>query len=301
MSSHMKSFLRRLHGDRRGAAAVLVAIASTAIIGFGAAVVDIGYVYHVRQKLQAAVDVAALAGAMDINNGTKGQAITTATTYSSVKGGLNADPNVTATMVSGYPVLKCFSSTGISCTGADSANAIIVKEQATVSLFFARIFGRKSLTVTATAVAGSGGGKAPSTDIMVILDATGSMGQTDSDASDPACKNQTREQCALLGVQNLLAGFTPPTQQVGLMTFPGYTSAKTAAHQYCHGGSPSRSDLQNYSKSPVYQIVGLSNDYKTGSGSVNQGSDLAKAAGEINGCIGIKAFGGESARITPTP
>lgn len=51
-------------------------------------------------------------------------------------------------MATGYPQLKCLTSTGVSCTGPDSANAIVVKQQATVPLIFGKVFGMSSTTIT---------------------------------------------------------------------------------------------------------------------------------------------------------
>ena len=57
-------------------------------------------------------------------------------------------------MISGYPQLKCSSSTGVSCTGADNANAIVVKQQAVVPMWFAQILGIPNMTVSATSHGG---------------------------------------------------------------------------------------------------------------------------------------------------
>ena len=60
-------------------------------------------------------------------------------------GNLNAASNITVTMASGYPVLKCFTSTGVTCvsgmSGRPSANGIQVKQQATVPTFFGNAIG----------------------------------------------------------------------------------------------------------------------------------------------------------------
>jgi Putative Tad-like Flp pilus-assembly len=108
------------------------------IAGFTGLAVDVGYVYYAVAKLQAA---AALAGAQDINASAGGTAIATATSYSAVAGKKNAGAALTATMASGYPKLKCLTSTGVSCTGPDSANAIQVKQQATLPLYFGQVLG----------------------------------------------------------------------------------------------------------------------------------------------------------------
>ena len=125
----MKSIFHRLRGDRSGVVAILAALSMVSIVGFTGLAVDVGNVYYAQAKLQAAADAAALAGAQDINNGSGGTAISTANSYSAVSGQKNASSNLPVTMASGYPKLRCLSSTGISCTGPDSANAIQVKQR----------------------------------------------------------------------------------------------------------------------------------------------------------------------------
>jgi len=134
----------------------MMAGALVVFIGFGAAVVDIGYLFHVRRVMQTSADMAALAGAQDINccTAAPGQAISTAVSYSGVNGNHNATPGIDVAMASGYPALRCFSSTGMSCSGSDSANGIVVRQQTNVPLFFARMFGTTTMPITVTSVAG---------------------------------------------------------------------------------------------------------------------------------------------------
>ena len=80
--------------------------------------------------------------------------IAAATAYSAVPGSVNAQaslPNVT--MSSGFPALKCLStlqSLGIACQGAVPYNAIQIQEQAVVPMYFAALFGIRTMTVTVT-------------------------------------------------------------------------------------------------------------------------------------------------------
>ena len=57
--------LRRLLVDRRGAVAVIVALAATALIGFTALGVETGLWYTIKRQNQSAADVAALSGAYE--------------------------------------------------------------------------------------------------------------------------------------------------------------------------------------------------------------------------------------------
>src|SRR5208283_2013706 len=117
-------------------------------------VIDLGHVMYVQKHLQASADAAALAGARELNCCTTSIAASTATAYSAAwtssttKGSnKNIDNNLYVQMASGYPKLKCFTSTGISCTGPDNANGIVIQQTATVPMWFASIFGISSIPV----------------------------------------------------------------------------------------------------------------------------------------------------------
>ena len=238
-------------------------------------------------------DAAALAGARDIGS-TTNDPVATATSYSAVSGNKNAASNFTATMASGYPALKCFTSIGVTCvsgkSGVPSANGIQVKQQATVPTFFGNVIGISSLSISATATAGAKGGKATPMDVMIIVDTTASMNTADS-----SCSGATRIACALGGVRALLSGFWPSQDQVGLLAFPGMTSATVYKDYTCPTSNPTIVPYGGTSPAPVYQIVGLSTDYKTSDAttSLNPTSNIVKAVGGASGCSGIKAPGGE--------
>ncbi len=294
--SKMSRALGGLWRDRRGVTAIATALSMVVLAGFAGFAIDIGHVELVQRQLQASTDAAALAGAYDINccSSAPGTAITTATSYSAAAGGKNAISNLTVTMASGYPVEKCLTSTGVSCSGPDSANAIQVKQQATVPMFFAQILGVNSFTVSATSTAGAKGGTAQALNIMIVLDTTNSM----SSSTDNSCglgAKATREQCALAGVEALLSGLNPSLDYVGLMVFPGILSTSDASNDYTCGKTLPSSDVQTYSNSPVYQVVGLSNNFKTSSSSttLNSSSDIVLAT-DGGGCSsGVTAAGGE--------
>jgi Putative Tad-like Flp pilus-assembly len=299
MNTKWKSLIHRLRRDNRGIVAIVVGLGLTAIAGMVGVVTQETIIYRTQSALQSSANLAALAGAQSINNPT-GTAISTATSYSAVTGGSNTISGQTVTFVSGYPLLKCLTSTGVSCggTGTDQANAIVVKQQATVPLIFGKLFGKSSITLTATATAGAGGGGGGNTaarDIMIILDTTESMVTT----SDPNCgiSGANSEICAQAGIRALLLGLNPSADHVGLMIFPGLTTAAAAAEEYdCSSSTPPSSDIADYSASPVYQIVPLSSDYKTSSTAttLNTSSDLVIAlAGGASGCTaGLTVWGG---------
>ncbi|HWE48094.1 MAG TPA: pilus assembly protein TadG-related protein [Caulobacteraceae bacterium] len=283
----------RFRADERGATAIIVALMMTAIIGMVGFVIDVGHVMTVQRQLQASTDSAALAGAQEINCcATGGTALTTATSYGAAVGEKNAiGGGVTATWVSGYPQLKCLTTTGVSCTGSDSANAIVVKQQAVVPMWFAQILGIHNMTIAATSTAGATGGPPKSLDIELVLDTTASMNTADSNCS---IRNATRLQCAEAGAQSLLTSLGPSEDQVGIMTFPGVQNSTQAAKDFdCSSSNPT---IVSYKNSPDYTILGLAKDFKTSdsSSTLSSSSSLVKAmGGGGSGCSqGLSAVGG---------
>jgi hypothetical protein len=290
-------FGARLWRAQRGATAITIALFMTVMIGMGGFVVDLGHVAWVQRQLQSSADSAALAGAGEINccSGTS-KAVSTATLYSSLSGDHNVLPGVTSSFVSGYPQLKCFSSTGVSCTmgtGYDAANGIVVKEQASIPMWFASIFGLTSIPVTATATAGVQGGPAKQVAVEIILDTTESMNDADSSCGS----GQTQESCAQQGAKTLLGELTYQGAQVGLMTFPSPTTATVADDYNCSGTNPS---IVPYAAGDNYQVVALGNDFKTSSSgaNLNTSSNMVRGIGagktsSGGSCPGMQAPGGE--------
>jgi Flp pilus assembly protein TadG len=296
MTTESKLSLARFRRDRRGAVAVFLALGAMTFMGFGAVVVDVGYVYHAKRVLQASADAAALAGAMQLSTGTPAQAVTAATNYSGGSGDMNANANLAIT--ANPQTVNCSGQSGGTCTvTATSPNGIKVTETTNAPTYFARILGINGVPISTTAYALQSGGKAQNYDIMIILDTTASM-----NSSDSSCSSNSRLNCAFNGLKALLQGFTPPTQQIGLMIFPGLKTAAEAAQEYdCSSSSPGSSSIAAYNASasaptttpPNYLIVPLSSDYKSGS-SLNTSSNLVIAArGGASGCTaGVTAYGG---------
>jgi Flp pilus assembly protein TadG len=262
----MKSLLCRLCREQNGQALYLVAASMIVILGMAALSIDIGFALHAQRELQANTDAAASAGGASIPNPATTSVATVVDNYSGETGALyNVHPDLYVTNVSvsfaclpsstypnynlppctassngSYP--NCETSTG-SSTGC---NVIKVVETATEPTFFAKIFGIKQLTLTATSIASASGNAIPY-HIMLVLDTTASM----ASGSDPGCislaslsaNTYTPEQCAQMGAQQLLTGLAPclqgqtcnssstpvtPVDQVGVMVFPGLCSDTAA-------------------------------------------------------------------------
>ncbi len=243
--NEISSFCRVLR-DKSSSVAILTAVGMSAILGFASMSVDVGSVLWVKNALQASANAAALAGAKDIGVG--GTPITTATSYSSVTSStpnLNNIAGVTTVMASGYPALKCFK-VGPACTTnqtpSTSANGITVSQTATIPLFFAKIFGLSTVTVTASAAALAAGQAPPPLNVMFITDATASMGNAD------ATCGSTKIQCAIQGFEAMLGELWPcssslsscgtvtnhnvanPVDKAGLVQFPGLQSAPPTSY-----------------------------------------------------------------------
>jgi Flp pilus assembly protein TadG len=275
--------LFRLRRDQRGAVAMLVGVSIVALVGMSTLVVDASNVINAQRTLQASSDAAAMAAAQDI--GSAHDPVATATTYSSVATNLNAHGNLPGVTIS--TTLRCFTSTGVTCTGSPLANGIVVTQQATVPTFLGSVVGVRSMNISATATAGARGGKSQPVDVMIILDTTQSM--TTSDSSCAA----TRMDCALGGVRALLSGFWPTVDQVGLMVFPGVTNATVSKDYDCSTTNPT---IVAYNNSPVYQIIPLTANYRlTNTALLDQTANIVKAArGGASGCTqGIVAIGGQ--------
>jgi Flp pilus assembly protein TadG len=284
MNRAMLSFFRRLHRDQSGALAMIVGVSIAALVGVSALVIDGGNVINAQRMLQASSSSAALAAAADVGSATN--PVTTATLYSSVAGSKNAHDNLTGVTIT--TTLKCFTSTGVTCSGSPLANGVVVTQQATVPTFIGSVLGMSSVNISATATAGSKGGKSKFLDVMLVLDTTASMNDNDSGCG------VTKLNCALTGIRSLLSSFWPTVDQVGLMVFPPLTNSTQASNDYdCNGTTPS---IVPYGGSGVYQIIPLVTDYRTSNTApLNTASNIVKAArGGASGCTqGITAVGGE--------
>lgn len=287
------STLGRLRRDKSGAAVMFVAAGLVTTLGSAAFVIDLGNATVARRALQASTDASALAGAADINccKDAAGTAVATAQRFSAKPGGANASARMAVTIAPGFPQLKCLASTGVSCTGPDSANAIVVRQTATVPMNFAKVFGISTLDIVATSTAAANAGKPKPLDVMLLLDMTGSMNN-----ADPSCTigGKKRLDCAINGAYTLMAQLSPSANKIGLMTYPGAASAAEQAKAYnCSNDTPTP---VAYNAKPVYLTIGLSNDFRAKDGDKNPdtSSNIVKALrGGASGCKqGITAQGG---------
>ncbi|MBI4300470.1 MAG: hypothetical protein HY677_04980, partial [Chloroflexi bacterium] len=129
--------LRALGNDDGGAIIVLAGISLAALMGFVALVTDVGLMEVTRRQLQSGVDGAALAGAWQLPKDSAG-AVDMAYDYAARNG-------LAPSEVTDAHVFRIFQT--------DEDDAIEVKADRTVNLFFARALGMNTATVGASATA----------------------------------------------------------------------------------------------------------------------------------------------------
>jgi hypothetical protein len=307
---------RRAHKNQRGQSLIFVTFWSVLVFGMAAIVVDIGLVYLEQSELNASTQSAAIAAgwAMSQPGATVASVTNAATTYGGTPGNLNTYGNLTGVkLATGYPVLSCLATVtnvfGIQCWGPSNSNAVVVRQQVTVPLFFLRLFGSSLANLSATATASMRGGAPGPLNVAIIVDSTHSMNDTDSDSN---CSS-TRISCALSGVRVLLNNLSPcfaseascgaatngnvanPVDRVSLLTFPAVTTTTAADDYNCGSTTPT---IQSYATpfpaTSTYQIVNFSSDYRTSNTatSLNPNSNLVAAVGGKTGCTGLQAIGG---------
>ena len=132
---------------KRGSILVLAAIVLPVLLGFAALALDVGYMYDYKQRMGAAADAAAVAGAFEIK---RSPAIDSATLNPYVRddasrNGFTDGSGGVTVKISRPPV------SGLHIGDNSYVEVVVSKPTPT---FFARIFGNTSLTVSARAVAG---------------------------------------------------------------------------------------------------------------------------------------------------
>jgi len=212
-----RSLAQLMVADEGGQVLPWVCVVLLCVLGTAALVVDVGRAMVIQRELQNSVDAAALAAA-EMVNGTSTTYSTYGSNYSSGSGDKNAYGGLNITNTTITPLcLTTIKNWGISCTTSSGTvtipNAISVTETASVPTLFAGIFGKSSVNISATSTAAHA--RPMPYNIALIIDSTLSMNATDSN-----CNNVTQEQCALNGVQSLLAGINTSYDDVALFTFP---------------------------------------------------------------------------------
>lgn len=233
-----RSLLRFLLADEGGQILPWVAVATVVLVCTSALVLDIGNALVAQRQLQASTDAAALAAAQSIN-GTTTTYSTIASNYSAGSGGKNTFGSFTISGTTVTPLcLTTVSGWGIVCSTSGGKvtvpNAVQVVQTASVHTFFAGIFGKSSLSISATSTAANA--RPEPYNIALIVDSTLSMAETDSNCTVNG-STLTQENCALNGVQQLLAGLSTTYDYVSLFTFPNFANGSSPAGTVLSNGS----------------------------------------------------------------
>jgi hypothetical protein len=253
--------LQRLATDQRGQVMPLLLVGALVVaIGFAAFAIDVGNAYFAKRQLQASADAAALSGAQLLPD--VGSAVATAQQFGS--GGKNQPHGLDGVQID--ISTKCLKSV----PGCTSANAVVVRETATLPTKFAKLLGIGSFSIHATSTACSPCGQKP-LDVMLVLDRTGSMCTDSAGHPDPACTdlNNARD-----GMKTFLGLMDPQLDHVGLAVLPPASSASGR----CDAPSASNYD----SRGSPYVIVPLSDDYLV-DGQLNPSSDLVQTIDCVKG------------------
>jgi Flp pilus assembly protein TadG len=250
MKTIKTSFIWRALIEERGQTVIFVALGLAAMLGVGGMSIDVGHAYVVRSQLQGAANAAALAAVSDLYtsvntvSAASSAVVADADAYSASSGGANQVAGLgTVTTTVTTPCISALMPTTSCSASGNVPNTVRVKESASVPTYFMKLFGVSTLTVNAMATAAPRGTNP--WNIAIILDTTGSMGQTDSN-----CSGNTAEQCAMNGIELLLSKIKPciagascaPSSpntwvRVSLFAFPNVPTS-TVADDYTCSGTP---------------------------------------------------------------
>ncbi|MCF8532752.1 MAG: VWA domain-containing protein [Reyranella sp.] len=275
--------LRRFSRNQRGSTTLIFAGIAAGVVGLAGLTIDVGRVYAAKSGFDAATGAAALAGA----NALLAANANASSVQSAVTNWSTAYPPPQVTSSSATATLSCVTSTANlpSCNGANP-NAVTVTQTATVSTHFLKAFGVQSLTLSSTKTASKAGGDAKPLHVIFVLDATGSMGSTDTGCSIPGNNRPTRFQCALYSVQSVLKVMPTSMDKVGLMIFPGMATQYSPTSHPC----PTQPNSTPYLAANIKYQIGTSLDatYNDGAGTLTNASPLVQAVGNgtsMTGCV----------------
>lgn len=163
-----KGFMARLVRDTRGNTMAIMAASLIPLAGMVGGGVDIARMYIVKTRLQHACDAGALAGRKAMGGGTWSQTVNGTANYPRVAATRFFDANYQS---------DAYGASGVTKTFTENAGKVSGTASATLPMTLMRIFGRDTETLSVTCDAEM---RLPNTDIMFVLDTTGSMGDTPS-------------------------------------------------------------------------------------------------------------------------
>lgn len=161
--SSVRAFLTALAGNTRGNTLAIMAIAIIPLAGMVGGGIDISRMYIVKTRLQHGCDAGALAGRKAMGGGNWVQKVNGVDNYPDVTAKQFFDSNFDRTAYGGTNATRSFT---------ENAGKVSGTATAIVPMTLMRVFGRTSESLTVTCDAEM---RLPNTDVMFVLDVTGSM------------------------------------------------------------------------------------------------------------------------------
>lgn len=164
MNDELIGFLSRLRKDARGNVMAMAAAMILPMIGLVGGAVDMSRLYATKTRLQAACDAGALAGRRTMGVGTWAASSGAANTQAQKIFTLNFQPGA-------------FASENQSATYTEANGTVTGNAQADVPMTLMKVFGTPTSTINVSCTSMM---VIPNTDVMFVLDTTGSMDSNDS-------------------------------------------------------------------------------------------------------------------------
>jgi Flp pilus assembly protein TadG len=161
-----RGFMSRLARDVRGNTMMIMAMALIPLAGMVGGGVDISRMYIVKTRLQHACDAGALAGRKAMGGGTWAQTVGGVSNYPNAQAQAFFDANYQSDAYGASSRVRTFTESAGKVTGTASA---------VLPMTLMQIFGHSSETLSVSCDAEM---RLPNTDVMFVLDTTGSMGDT---------------------------------------------------------------------------------------------------------------------------
>lgn len=161
--ANARAFMGRFARDTRANTLAIMAAALVPLAGMVGGGIDISRMYIVKTRLQHACDAGALAGRKSMGGGTWNQTVNSVANYPQVTAAQFFDSNYNSAAYGATSVTKTFTENAGKVTGTASA---------VLPMTLMRIFGKTTETLTVTCDAEM---RLPNTDVMFVLDTTGSM------------------------------------------------------------------------------------------------------------------------------
>lgn len=317
MKIRFAASFRKVIGDESGQVIPWAIFLMVMFIGMAGLVVDVGDAYFQQRLLQSSTDAAALAAAYGLNT-SKALATTDGTLYSSTTGNNNAFGNLHTVTVTVTPYCSTtLVAQGTLCTGPSGDNAVTVTQTAKVNTYFVGIFGVTSIPIQSTAT-GEISGTPTSSNIVIMLDTTQSMNDSDTSCGATDSKLDCAKQSAQTMLENIYPCASTTTvnctatsgggslNRVAIFTFPNVSSGSVAYEVGCSTPtsgditipvysmpSPTLSSSSTYTPGTgaTYQITSFASDYRT--------TDLPVPGALNNSSQAVRAVGGASSGTSP--